>query len=82
MEYSVAFYKAMMAFCRQHAKMQGENERFWLDEAQTWAERLKAKNAFWHQFAHKPELPRQYRGASSNDQIAGNYRPKVKRKAE
>jgi hypothetical protein len=28
-----------------------------LDEAQTWADRLKAKNAFRHQFADKPELP-------------------------
>jgi hypothetical protein len=67
MECSESFYKAMVAFCRQHAKMQGENERFWLDEAQTWTERLKAKNAFWHQFADKPELPAVYRGASPSD---------------
>jgi hypothetical protein len=46
MECGEIFYKAMVAFCRQHAKMQGENEHFWLDEAQTWTERLKAKNAF------------------------------------
>ena len=47
--------------------MQGENERFWLDEAQTWTERLKAKRAFWRQFADKPELPVKYSGASPSD---------------
>jgi hypothetical protein len=67
MESSKPFYKAMVAFCRQHAKMQGEDESFWLDEAQTWADRLKAKNAFWHQFAGKPELPAKYDGASTSD---------------
>ena len=47
--------------------MQGENERFWLDEAQIWADRLKAQNAFWHQFADEPDLPAKYDGASPND---------------
>jgi hypothetical protein len=51
MDDSAAFYRAMAAFCRQHAKLQEESERFWLREAQTWAELLKAKNAFWHEFA-------------------------------
>jgi hypothetical protein len=67
MESSATFYKAMVAFCRQHSKMQGENERFWLDEAQTWTERLKAENAFWHQFADKPELSGAYGGPSPSD---------------
>jgi hypothetical protein len=67
METSASFYKAMVAFCRQHSKMQGENERFWLDEAQTWTERLKAKRAFWRQFAGKPELSAKYDGASTSD---------------
>jgi hypothetical protein len=53
MESDEVFCKAMVAFCRQHAKMHGQSERFWLDEAQTWADRLKAKTAFWHQFADK-----------------------------
>jgi len=47
--------------------MQGQSERFWLDEAQTWADRLKAKNAFWRQFADKPELAAKYHGASPGD---------------
>jgi hypothetical protein len=46
MESSESFYKAMVAFCRQHSKMQGENEHFWLDEAQTWTERLKANPSY------------------------------------
>jgi hypothetical protein len=67
MESDEVFCKAMVAFCRQHSKMQGENERFWLDEAQTWAERLKAKRAFWRQFADKPELSVKYSEASPSD---------------
>jgi hypothetical protein len=67
MESDEIFCKAMVAFCRQHAKMQGQSERFWLDEAQTWADRLKAKNAFWRQFADKPELTAKYHGASPGD---------------
>lgn len=31
-------YRAMEAFCRQHAKMDGENESFWLAEAELLAE--------------------------------------------
>jgi hypothetical protein len=64
MESDEIFCRAMVAFCRQHAKMQGKRERFWLDEAQAWADRLRAKRAFWHQFADKPELPAKYHGAS------------------
>jgi hypothetical protein len=67
MECSEIFYNAMVAFCRQHAKMQGGNERFWFDEAQTWTERLKAKNAFWHEFAENPELAGTYHRASPSD---------------
>jgi hypothetical protein len=68
MESNESLCKAMVAFFRQHSKMQGENERFWLDEAQTWTtERLKAKRAFWRQFADKAELPVKYCGASPSD---------------
>lgn len=29
-------YRAMEAFCRQRSKMDGEDERFWLVEADLW----------------------------------------------
>jgi hypothetical protein len=32
--------RAMEAFCRQHARMEAESERFWLAEAADWAKRL------------------------------------------
>jgi hypothetical protein len=44
---TIQHYKAMSAFCRQHSKMEGEDELFWLTEAElltrlaTNAERLK-----------------------------------------
>jgi hypothetical protein len=31
-------YRAMEAFCRQHARMEGEDESFWLSEAELLAE--------------------------------------------
>ena len=31
--------RAMEAFCRQHAKMDGEDPAFWLGEAECWAAR-------------------------------------------
>jgi len=37
----VTRYRAMAAFCRQRAKMVGEDERFWMTEADSWATRLK-----------------------------------------
>lgn len=30
-------YRAMEAFCRQHSKMEGEDELFWLTEAEILA---------------------------------------------
>lgn len=30
-------YRAMEAFCRQHAKIEGEDPKFWLTEAELWA---------------------------------------------
>jgi hypothetical protein len=51
---SAVFYKAMAAFCRQHARLKEEDERFWLAEAEAWTELLKDRNAFWHRFADKP----------------------------
>jgi hypothetical protein len=68
MESDEEFYKAMVAFCRQHAKLHGENERFWLDEAQVWADRLKPRNAFWHQFAGQPKR------VTSDDVTPPNHR--------
>ena len=32
-------YRAMAAFCRQRARMDGESEQFWLAEADDWARR-------------------------------------------
>ena len=37
-------YRAMEAFCRQHAKMDGENESFWLMEAELLAELAASTN--------------------------------------
>jgi hypothetical protein len=34
-------YRAMEAFCRQHAKMEGESASFWLAEADVWKSRLR-----------------------------------------
>ena len=31
---SIQYYRAMEAFCRQRAKMDGENDLFWLTEAE------------------------------------------------
>jgi hypothetical protein len=56
MEDTAVFCKAMAAFCRQHAKLDEENEGFWMAEARIWAELLKAKRAFWHQFADRPKF--------------------------
>jgi hypothetical protein len=56
MEDTAVFCKAMAAFCRQHAKLEEENEGFWMAEARIWAELLKAKRAFWHQFADRPKF--------------------------
>jgi hypothetical protein len=33
-------YRAMEAFCRQRAKMEGEDARFWLAEAEIWNRRV------------------------------------------
>jgi hypothetical protein len=35
--------QAMEAFCRQRARMEGENERFWLAEATHWRNRAGAQ---------------------------------------
>ena len=34
------YYRAMEAFCRQRAKMEGEDESFWLSEAELLANEL------------------------------------------
>ena len=34
---TVQHYRAMEAFSRQRAKMDGEDELFWLTEAEVWA---------------------------------------------
>jgi hypothetical protein len=34
---TIQYYRAMEAFCRQRAKMDGENDLFWLSEAKCWA---------------------------------------------
>ena len=35
-------YRAMEAFCRQHARMDGEDPKFWLTEAELWARRARS----------------------------------------
>ena len=40
---NVALTRAMEAFCRQRARMEGENERFWLVEATQWRNRAGAQ---------------------------------------
>ena len=37
---SLLRYRAMEAFCRQRAKMDGESASFWLAEADVWKSRL------------------------------------------
>jgi hypothetical protein len=50
---SIQHYRAMEAFCRQRAKMEGESELFWLTEAEilaklaTNAQRMKVVTDFW-----------------------------------
>jgi hypothetical protein len=39
---TVQHYRAMEAFCRQRAKMDGEDERFWLAEAERLAKLIAA----------------------------------------
>ncbi len=41
----VTHYRAMAAFCRQRARMDGENEQFWLAEADDWTRRLPGECA-------------------------------------
>ncbi len=39
----ITHHRAMVAFCRQRARMDGENEQFWLAEADDWARRLSVE---------------------------------------
>ncbi len=39
----VTLFRALAAFCRQRARMDGENEQFWLAEADAWARRLSGE---------------------------------------
>jgi hypothetical protein len=39
---NVTLTRAMEAFCRQRARMEGENERFWLIETTHWRNRAAA----------------------------------------
>jgi hypothetical protein len=41
---TVQHYRAMEAFCRQRAKMDGEDERFWLAEADRLAKLIPAEH--------------------------------------
>jgi hypothetical protein len=44
MDDKVTHCRAMAAFCRQRARMEGENEDFWLTEADSWATRLSSES--------------------------------------
>jgi hypothetical protein len=37
---TVTHCRAMLAFCRQRALMDGEDERFWLTAAEMWQKRM------------------------------------------
>jgi hypothetical protein len=37
---TVTHCRAMLAFCRQRALMDGEDERFWLTAAEMWEKRM------------------------------------------
>jgi phage shock protein A len=41
---NASWYRAMASFCRQRAKMEDENEQFWLAEADGWVKRLSSKS--------------------------------------
>ncbi len=41
---NATWYRAMASFCRQRAKMEDENEQFWLTEADGWVKRLSSKS--------------------------------------
>ncbi len=58
MDDKVTHYRAMAAFCSQRAKMEGENEDFWLTEADSWAKRLSSKSV---------DPPRNARGRKASD---------------
>jgi hypothetical protein len=45
-------YRAMEAFCRQRSKMEGEDELFWLTEAEVLAK--LATNAYRMQVLERP----------------------------
>jgi len=44
--------RAMAAFCRQRAKFEGENDAFWITEAEEW-DRLISQHADPHAEEHK-----------------------------
>jgi hypothetical protein len=52
---TIQHYRAMEAFCRQRSKMEGENELFWLTEAEilrklvTNAQRMRVVSETWQE---------------------------------
>ena len=50
---SIQYYRAMEAFCRQRAKMDGESDLFWLTEAEvlaTLATNAHRRKALFHPY--------------------------------
>jgi hypothetical protein len=42
---AVVLYRALEAFCRQRARMEGEGSAFWLEEAENMATRVMSESA-------------------------------------
>jgi hypothetical protein len=54
---SIQYYRAMEAFCRQRAKMEGESDRFWLAEAEVLAK--LATNAHRQKVLMHPKMKKE-----------------------
>jgi hypothetical protein len=55
----VVLYRALEAFCRQRARMEGEGLAFWLEEAENMAKRVMSESvpaAFSDEEKRPPEL--------------------------
>jgi hypothetical protein len=53
------YYRAMEAFCRQHAKMDGESDAFWLAQAEVL--RKLATNAHRQEVVMHPKMVKEKR---------------------
>jgi hypothetical protein len=56
-------YRTMEAFCRQRAKMEGEDETFWLTEAELLAKLSTNRNPIKVPGIASPDIAKQNAGA-------------------